>query len=251
MNRNINRRIGGYAGSSIRKTALTIIIGLLFTLVGSGCGRNPESEDATPKPSAAPQVNANDAGLQTIVSVGNSLTAGLGVDEEDAYPSLLEKRLRSDGFAYRVINAGISGETTSGTLARIDWIVSSLKPDMVILVIGANDGFRGIDPDLIRKNLDQIISFLKTKRIRVLLGGMKMLRNLGPDYVRVFENIYPEMARKHNIPLIPFFLEGVAGVTTLNQQDGIHPNAEGYRVVVNHIYPYILKSLPPKKRGTK
>jgi acyl-CoA thioesterase-1 len=251
MNKTIKRRTGGYAWISIRKTLLTLIIGLLFVLAGSGCGRNPESEEATPKPSAAPQVNAKDADLQTIVSVGDSLTAGLGVDEEDAYPSLLEKKLRSDGYAYRVINAGISGETTSGTLARIDWIVSSLKPDMVILVIGANDGFRGIDPDLMRKNLDQIITFLKTKRIHVLLGGMKMLRNLGPDYVRVFENIYPEMARKHNIPLIPFFLEGVAGVTPLNQPDGIHPNAEGYRILVDHIYPYILKSLPPKKGGKK
>ncbi|NNK84872.1 MAG: arylesterase, partial [Desulfobacterales bacterium] len=179
----------------------------------------------------------------TIVAVGDSLTAGLGVDENLAYPSLIEKRLAADGLFFKVVNAGISGETSSGTLSRINWVISSLKPDMVILVTGANDGLRGIDAKLLKQNLDQIITILKEKKIRVVLGGMKMLPNLGPDYVKEFERVYPEMADKHHIPLIPFFLKGVAGEKTLNQPDGIHPTAEGYTVIVDHIYPYILEAV--------
>jgi acyl-CoA thioesterase-1 len=179
----------------------------------------------------------------TIVAVGDSLTAGLGVDENHTYPSLIQKRLAADGHHFKVINAGISGETSSGTLSRINWVVSSLKPDLVILVTGANDGLRGLDSKLLRQNLDQIISFLKERKIRVVLGGMKMLPNLGPGYVIEFERVYPEMADKHHIPLIPFFLKGVAGEKSLNQPDGIHPTAEGYRIIVDHIYPYVLESV--------
>jgi acyl-CoA thioesterase I len=179
----------------------------------------------------------------TIVAVGDSLTAGLGVDENLAYPSLIEKKLAADGHFFKVVNAGISGETSSGTLSRINWVISSLKPDMVILVIGANDGMRGIDSNLLKQNLDQIISTLKEKDIQIIMGGMKMLPNLGPDYVKEFERVYPKIADKHNIPLIPFFLQGVAGEAKLNQPDGIHPTAQGYTVIVDHIYPYVLEAV--------
>ena len=178
-----------------------------------------------------------------IVAVGDSLTAGLGVDENLAYPSLIEKRLEADGHFLKVVNAGISGETSSGTLSRINWVISSLKPDMVILVTGANDGLRGIDSKLLKQNLDQIIAILKENHIRIILGGMKMLPNLGPGYVKEFERVYPEMADKHHIPLIPFFLKGVAGEVKLNQPDGIHPTAQGYTVIVDHIYPYVLEAV--------
>ena len=178
-----------------------------------------------------------------IVAVGDSLTAGLGLDEKLAYPSLIEKKLEADGHFLKVINAGISGETSSGTLSRINWVISSLKPDMVILVIGANDGLRGIDSKLLKQNLDQIIAILKKKDIQTILGGMKMLPNLGPKYTKEFEQVYPEIAGKHNIPLIPFFLEGVAGEVKLNQPDGIHPTAQGYKVIVDHIYPYVLEAV--------
>jgi len=179
----------------------------------------------------------------TIVAVGDSLTAGLGVDEDLAYPSLIEKRLEADGHFLKVINAGISGETSSGTLSRINWVISSLKPDMVILVTGANDGLRGIDSKLLKQNLDQIIAILKKKDIQTILGGMKMLPNLGPKYTKEFEQVYPEIAGKHNLPLIPFFLEGVAGEVKLNQPDGIHPTTQGYKVIVDHIYPYVLEAV--------
>ena len=178
-----------------------------------------------------------------IVAVGDSLTAGVGVDENLAYPSLIEKRLKADGHFLKVVNAGISGETSSGTLSRINWVISSLKPDMVILVTGANDGLRGIDPKLLKQNLDQIIAILKGKNIQTILGGMKMLPNLGPKYTKEFEQVYAEVAGKHNIPLIPFFLEGVAGEVKLNQPDGIHPTAQGYKVIVDHIYPYVLEAV--------
>lgn len=203
-----------------------------------GCERKPGSSDSEPVLSVAEQSYA-----KTIVALGDSLTAGLGVDETESYPALLESRLTADGHSVKVINAGISGETSSGTVSRINWVISSLKPDIVILVIGANDGMRGIDPDLLRDNLDKILSVLKGSNIGVILGGMKMLPNLGPAYALAFERVYPEMSEKHGIPLIPFFLEGVAGEPGFNQSDQIHPNPEGYRIIVDHICPYILKSI--------
>ena len=151
-------------------------------------------------------------------------------------------RMTISGFNVKIhlINAGVSAETSSGTLARIKWILT-LKPDIVILVIGANDGFRGIDPELIKKNILKIIRLLKEKKVTVLLGGMQMGQNLGKEYISAFENIYPLVAREKNIGLIPFFLTGVAANPDLNQADGIHPTAEGYRVVVEHIFPYVIE----------
>jgi acyl-CoA thioesterase-1 len=170
----------------------------------------------------------------------------LGVAEEFAYPALLEKKLRSSGYRYRVVNAGVSGETSSGTLARIKWVLT-LKPDIVILVIGANDGFRGIDPELIKSNILTIVRRLKEKKVIVLLGGMQMGQNLGKEYVTAFRQVYPLVAREENIGLIPFFLNGVAANPNLNQTDGIHPTTEGYRVVVDHILPYVVKAIEAHK----
>jgi acyl-CoA thioesterase-1 len=181
-----------------------------------------------------------------IVAVGDSLTEGLGVAEEFAYPALLEKKLQSDGYQYRVINAGVSGETSSGILTRIKWVLT-LKPDIVILVTGANDGFRGIDPELIKTNILTIVRILKEKKVTVLLGGMQIGQNLGKEYITAFEEIYPLVAREENIGLIPFFLTGVAANPKLNQADGIHPAAEGYRVVVDHIFPYVIETIEARK----
>ena len=185
----------------------------------------------------------------TIVAVGDSLTAGLGVDEDQAFPAQLQKKLLRRGYAYKVVNAGISGETSSGALARIRWVTASLKPDIVILETGANDGLRGIDPKLLVSNLDQIVSFLKQQDITVVLAGMRMLPNLGPRYVRAFDRIYAECAKKHDVILIPFFLEGVAGDTSLNQADRIHPTAQGYSRIVETIYPYIVEAIKRHLQG--
>jgi acyl-CoA thioesterase-1 len=215
-------------------SAIFAVAILLFYLIG--CSNDPASNDTAPKTAATAET-----ARKTIVAVGDSLTAGLGVDESMAYPALLQKKLAGDGYHFNVVNAGVSGETSSGALSRIEWVISSLKPDIIILETGANDGLRGIDTEVLRKNIDGIVSIIKAHHIKVLLCGMKMLPNLGPEYVKAFARIYPEVARKYDIPLIPFFLEGVAGDPRFNQPDGIHPTAKGYRRIVDHIYPYVLE----------
>lgn len=181
----------------------------------------------------------------TIVAVGDSLTAGYGIKEEDAYPARLEKKLREAGYRWRVINAGISGETSSGTRSRITWVLK-LKPDVVILETGANDGLRGIDPQVTKNNIDETVRILKENKVTVILAGMRMVSNLGRDYTAAFAAIYPAVARKHGLILVPFFLAGVAGEPSLNQGDGIHPVAEGYRIVTDTLYPYVLQALAKK-----
>jgi len=177
-----------------------------------------------------------------IVAVGDSLTEGLGVEEELAYPAVLEKKLQARGYPFKVVNAGISGETSSGTLARIKWILT-LNPDIVILVIGANDGFRGIDPELIRTNIHTIVKELKHNNVIVVLGAMQIVQNLGKDYTTAFAKIYTEIARSENIIFTPFFLKGVAANRQLNQADGIHPTAEGYQVIVDNIMPSVVEAI--------
>ena len=220
----------------MKKLTLTFSLILFLVLFVPGCG----DESTPPSDPKAPEYEG------TIVAVGDSLTEGLGVVEELAYPALLEKKLWSDGYHYRVINAGVSGETSSGTLARIKWVLT-LKPNIVILVIGANDGFRGIDPELIKTNILSIVRVFKEKKVTVLLGGMRMGHNLGEEYVTAFEKNYPLVARQENIGLVPFFLTGVAANPNLNQADGIHPTAEGYRVVVDHIFPYVIEAIEANK----
>ena len=146
-------------------------------------------------------------------------------------------------YRFRVVNAGVSGETSSGALSRIEWVISTLKPDIIILETGANDGLRGIDPKILRENLDQLVSVMEKNRIGVILCGMKMLPNLGPAYTPAFSRVYPEIAARHDIPLIPFFLEGVAGDARLNQTDGIHPTAKGHIRIADNVYPYVLEEI--------
>ena len=179
----------------------------------------------------------------TIVALGDSLTAGLGLDESEAYPAVLQRRLRADGHSVTVINAGISGETSSGAVSRLDWVLTSLEPDLVILETGANDGLRGINPKVLADNLDHLITRLKKADVDIILAGMQMLPNLGPAYTLKFNAVYPRTAEAHDVPLIPFFLQGVAGDRRYNQNDMLHPNAEGYERVVDHIYPWVVAAL--------
>jgi len=185
----------------------------------------------------------------TIVSVGDSLTAGLGVSEDQAYPARLEDKLVAGGNPYHVINAGISGETSTGALSRIQWILT-LNPDIVILETGANDGLRGIDPMLIEKNIREIIKILKSENVIVVLAGMRMVENMGPEYTAAFNGIYPRIARDEDLLFIPFFLEGVGGNPQYNQEDGIHPTAEGYRLITDVVYPYVLDAIHKKFQMT-
>jgi acyl-CoA thioesterase-1 len=181
-----------------------------------------------------------DEGL--IVALGDSLTAGLGLPERDAWPAQLERRLRAAGLRWKVVNAGVSGETSSGARARLAWVLR-LKPDIVVLETGANDGFRGIPPQVLYENLDAMLTTLAQNRVTAVLAGMQMLRNLGPSYTTAFARVYPDLARKHGAILIPFFLEGVAANPALNQPDGIHPTAEGYRVVTDLTHPRVIEAI--------
>jgi acyl-CoA thioesterase I len=184
--------------------------------------------------------------VKTIIALGDSLTAGYGVKEKEAYPARLERKLHDSGHRWRVINAGISGETSGETLARLSRVLE-LKPDIVILEIGVNDAFQALDPTVIRRNIEEIVHILKQQGITVVLAGMRMFDNFRPGYNASFAAIYPEVAKKHDLVLIPFFLEGVAGDPSLNRQDGIHPTAKGYRIVAETVYPYLLKANEPGK----
>lgn len=179
-----------------------------------------------------------------IVAFGDSLTAGLGVAQEEAYPAQLQRRLEAAGYRYRVINAGVSGDTTAGGVRRVEWVLNS-KPAIVVLELGANDGLRGIAVEETRSNLEKIIPRLQAAGVTVILAGMKLPPNYGKEYTARFAAVYPELARKYNVPLMPFFLEGVAAREALNQADGIHPTEAGYRVIVENLFralqPFLAK----------
>jgi acyl-CoA thioesterase-1 len=209
---------------------------ILPAALSSFCG-----ERTPPAPVERPRAEMP-AAEGVIVAVGDSLTAGLGLREEEAWPALLERRLRDDGMAWKVHNAGVSGETSSGARSRIDWILK-LEPDIVVLETGANDGLRGIPPPLLRENLDAILTSLREAEVTVVLAGMRMVTNLGAEYTTEFEQVYPDLARKHGVILIPFLLEGVAGNPRLNQPDGIHPTAEGHRIMMEASYPHVIEAI--------
>ncbi|QXE92018.1 arylesterase [Geomonas subterranea] len=190
---------------------------------------------------------ARPASHGTIVAFGDSLTAGYGVPESEAYPARLQRKLQQAGYQWTVVNAGISGETSSGALARVDWIMK-LNPDIVILETGANDGLRGQDPELLHKNIDKIVSTLQSRGVVVVLAGMKMLKNLGPAYTGKFAAVYRRVARDRKVLLVPFFLDKVAGKEGLNLSDGVHPTGKGYAIVTDNVYPYLLKAIQQKDK---
>ncbi|MSO74309.1 MAG: arylesterase [Alphaproteobacteria bacterium] len=182
------------------------------------------------------------AEARTIVALGDSLTAGFGLPEESAFPGQLEAYLRARGHDWRVINAGVSGDTSAGGLARLDWALAD-KPDLVIVELGANDGLRGLPVEVMESNLDQILARLRAAGIAALLCGMRVPPNLGADYASAFEAVFVRLAANHEIPLYPFFLDGVAAMPSLNQPDGIHPTAEGVAEIVRRIGPVVEKAM--------
>jgi acyl-CoA thioesterase I len=185
-----------------------------------------------------------------IVALGDSLTAGYGLDDEDSFPVVLEAELRQRGHDVEVINAGVSGDTTRGGLERLDWSVPE-GIDAVIVELGANDALRGIEPAATRANLDRILERLVARDIAVLLAGMQAPPNLGADYADAFNAIYPDLAERHDVLLYPFFLEGVAAERQLNQPDGMHPNEAGVQEIVNRmVEPVEALIAAARKRGT-
>jgi acyl-CoA thioesterase-1 len=183
-----------------------------------------------------------------ILVLGDSIAAGYGLAADEAFPARLESHLRRAGRKVRVIDAGVSGDTTAGGLARLDWALAD-RPHVVIVELGGNDGLRGIAPQATRANLDAILARLKARGPRVLLTGMLAPPNLGAEYGRAFDAIYPELAAKYGVALYPFVLDGVAAQPDLNQRDGIHPNARGVAVMVDRIAPYVVRLLDTPKDG--
>ena len=173
-----------------------------------------------------------------ILAFGDSLTAGYGLNEKESFPAKLQTALRGKGFTVDVLNGGVSGDTTTSGRARLEWALID-KPHLVIVELGANDGLRGVDPDVTRANLAAILNTLSTRGISVLLAGMYAPPNLGADYADRFDAIFPELAQAYSVDLYPFFLEGVATDPDLNLDDGIHPNGAGVSVIVNNILPSV------------
>ena len=177
-----------------------------------------------------------------VLALGDSLTAGYGLPPGKAFPEQLQAALGEHGIDAKVINGGVSGDTSAGGLARLDWLLGE-HPDLVIVELGANDGLRGLDPAITRDNLDRIIARISETGARVLLAGMVAPPNLGTDYGEKFASLYPALAQKHGTAFYPFFLDGVAMDPALNQEDGIHPTAEGVAVIVGKMLPVVIGGL--------
>jgi acyl-CoA thioesterase-1 len=226
---------------------------------GTNAGTPPTAGGATGATGgAAARSRAEDAAAAgdrrpaRVVFIGTSLTAGLGLDPDSAYPALVERKASAAGTPITAVNAGVSGETSSGALRRIDWVLRE-PADWIVVETGANDGLRGQSPEALRQNLAEIVRRARAAQptARVALVQMEAPRNLGAAYVRRFHGVYPEVAREAGVPLLPFLLEGVAGVPALNQPDGVHPNEEGERRVAENVWRALapLLSAPPAAAG--
>ena len=176
-------------------------------------------------------------GRKTVVVLGDSIAAGYGVEREQAYPALLQEKIDAAGLPFSIVDAGVSGDTTADGLGRVDWLLQR-KIDVLILELGGNDGLRGIPIATMQSNLQAIIDRARKKypAIKIVIAGMKMPGNLGPDYVDAFAKVFPEIARKNRAALVPFLLEGVGGDASLNQADGIHPTAEGHKLLAENVW---------------
>ena len=219
-------------------------------MLTTACGRNSSqnvSSATAPSPVAAVSPAKS---LPKIVAFGDSLTAGLGLTAAESYPSILQKRLETDGYKYEVVNAGVSGDTSAGGLRRIDW---ALEGDVrfLILELGANDFLRGQPVSEMKKNLGRIIERVKARGVKVLLAGMYAPTNTGADYQREVQAAFQSLAKEYDVPLIPFFLDRVAGVESLNQGDGIHPNAEGTKIVAETVYQSLRPLLEKEKQSSE
>ena len=220
--------------------AMPLLLAGLLALLGAGaCER---SDTPAPQRSAAAQAGSfqrdaapDAAGGPAILMLGDSLTAGHGLLSERSFPALIQSQLRAGGYPHRVVNAGVSGDTSAGGLARLDWLLRQ-RVDVMVLALGANDGLRGQDPQATRGNLAQIIERAQARGITVVLAGMEMPLNYGADYTRRYRAIFPALAEQYGLALIPFLLEGVALRPELNQPDGIHPNAQGAKIVAANVW---------------
>lgn len=224
----------------IRITALAGFSFLTMLLASCAAADRGAGTGDRARPLATPRITAN---KPKIVAFGDSLTAGFGLTEKESYPYLLQQKLNTDGFDYEVINAGVSGDTSLGGLERIDWVLETENVKILILELGANDLLRGVPPAKMKDNLDSIITKAKAKHITILLCGMLAPPQLGADYQREFINAFPDLAEKHKVAYLPFLLENIAMKKELNQADGIHPNAEGEKIMADNVYKDLLPLL--------
>ena len=235
------------AFDKIPPAVLLIPAALLLAACGGGGGReNSAAPNKSAQTPAASQTPAET--VPKIVAFGDSLTAGYGLAPQESYPALLQKLIDADGFRYEVVNAGVSGDTSAGGVRRIDWSLDAGNVRFVILELGANDFLRGQPVAETRKNLSQIIARAKSRGARVLLAGMLTTSESGRGYEAEIRDAFQSLAREHEVKLIPFFLEGVAGVDRLNQQDRIHPNAEGTRIVAATVYRHLKPMLEEERK---
>jgi acyl-CoA thioesterase-1 len=217
------------------------LVALAVLVSVAGCNRGSGTSDERPAPPAAPKApsapaNPDDSGNPKIVVLGDSLTAGLGLLELQAFPALLQAKLRADGYKWDVINAGISGDTSAAGLQRVNWALSQGDVRILVLELGANDGLRGLPVSEMKKNLAGIIEAAQAKSIAVLLAGMEAPPNFGPEYTVSFRQVYRDLAKEYKVTLLPFLLDKVAGNPALNQGDGIHPNIEGTAIVADTVW---------------
>lgn len=204
----------------------------LATAATTGCGRDrPAVVDEATAPASAPTT-----ARPRVVFLGDSLTAGLGLPADEAYPAIVQRKIDAEHLNYEVVNAGVSGDTTAGGLRRLDWVLSG-NVRVLVVALGGNDGLRGLPPRDMKQNLSSIVATARNRGIAVILAGMEAPPNVGPEYTGEFRNVYRDLAKQQRVPLIPFLLQGVAGESALNQPDGIHPNREGARRVADIVWP--------------
>ena len=220
-----------------------VVIVCVAVVVFVSCGQNNESRENVKTDTAALKNDTVAAKKKTIVFFGNSITAGYGLDLSEAFPALIQERLDSMNMPYKVVNAGVSGETSSGGRRCIDWILKQ-EVDIFVLELGGNDGLRGIPITETKKNLQTIIDKVKGKYpdAKIIITGMQIPPNMGKKYTTEFRSMYPDLAKQNNISIVPFILEGVGGNAELNLSDGIHPTAEGHRILANNVWN-VLKGL--------
>ncbi len=218
------------------------LLTLLFT--GISCGDGPAKKDTGPGEGETGGKSSTAATGKVILFFGNSLTAGMGLDPEEAFPAFIQEKIDSLGYPYTVVNAGLSGETTASGRNRLPWVLDD-KVAVFVLELGANDGLRGIPLDETRSNLQAMIDQVREENpgTAIVLAGMQIPPNMGPEYTTEFRNIFPDLAAKNHTALIPFLLQDVGGIPELNQPDGIHPTREGHRIIARNIWPVIEETI--------
>ena len=232
-------------------TGVVLLSALAMACSGDGASRDTTSTTKAASPPESPVAATDTApaaidGRRTILFLGTSLTAGLGLEPDSAYPQQIQRNIDASGLPYQVVNAGVSGETSAGLLRRLDWVLRR-PADVIVVETGANDGLRGLSVDATRATIGDVLTRIRKERpdATILLAQMEAPRNLGQQYTSAFSAMFPDLAREHGAVLIPFLLEGVAGVGRFNQNDGIHPNDEGERIVAGNVWRVLQPLLRP------